>query len=114
MPAPTRVSRYRFSLLLKDGQRRPYLTEARAFRYRELPDNRPHVVEAGDDVFQLAGRYFPTLPDGDSLWWVICHFQPEPIHDPTRALTAGSVLVIPSERTVLERVLSEQRERAIQ
>ena len=113
MAAPTRMSRYRFSLQLKDASSRPYLTEARTFRYRELADNRAHVVEAGDDIFQLAGRYFPTLPDGDSLWWVIAHFQPEPIHDPTRPPAVGTVLVIPSERTVLEQVLSEQRERAI-
>lgn len=112
MAAPTRMSRYRFSLQRKDASGRAYLTEARKFGYRELVDNRTHTVEAGDDIFQLAGRYFPTLPDGDSLWWIIAHFQPEPIHDPTR-LPAGSVLIIPSERTVIEQILTEKRERAI-
>ena len=44
-----------------------------------------------------------------ALWWVIADFQPEPVHDPTRALEVGRVMFIPSERTLVEEVFSSRR-----
>jgi hypothetical protein len=45
------------------------------------------------------------------LWWVIADFQSDPIHDPTRKLKRGRVLIIPSERTLTEEIFSERRRR---
>lgn len=87
------------------------LERAEPFRFTRLPDNVQHVVGRGDTLFTLAGRYFgPIDPDrACGLWWVIADFQPDPIHDPTLKLAEGRVLVVPSVRTVIERVFDERR-----
>lgn len=113
MIAPTKISRYRFSQLVRDPEGRTHLTEPEPFRYRPLTDNFAHVVEEGDDLWTVAGQYYgATVLGGETLWWVVAHFQPEPILDPTLALVPGSTLVLPSVRTVLEEILSETRRAA--
>jgi hypothetical protein len=106
---PRRFSRFSFSAGVLDEQGRLFLTEREPFRFRSLPDNRQHVVQQGDTLFSLAGRYFAPLPRPSGLWWVIADFQPEPIHDPTLALELGRVVLIPSVRVITEEVFAETR-----
>lgn len=106
---PRRFSRFTFTSALQDDAGRLVLAEREPFRFRALPDNRQHVVGDGETVFSIAGRFFDPLPRPAGLWWVIADFQPDPIHDPTLALEPGRVLLIPSVRTVLEEIFSEQR-----
>ncbi len=106
---PRRFSRYSFSAAVLDDAGQLFLTEREPFRFRSFPDNRQHVVQQGDTVFSLAGRYFAPLPRPSGLWWVIADFQPEPIHDPTLALDLGRLLFIPSIRVITEEVFAEAR-----
>jgi len=106
---PRRFSRYSFSAAVLDDAGRLFLTEREPFRFRSFSDNRQHLVQQGDTVFSLAGRYFAPLPRPSGLWWVIADFQPEPIHDPTLALDLGRLLFIPSVRVITEEVFAEAR-----
>lgn len=106
---PRRFSRHTFTRSFLDDSDHLVLTEPEPFRFVPYDDNTLHVVSDGETVFNLAGRYFSSIPRGAGLWWVIADFQPSPIHDPTRKLRAGSLLVIPSIRTVLEEVFGERR-----
>lgn len=110
MRAPTRISRFRFSEVVEDPDGRTFLTEHEPFRYRERPDNIAHVVVDGDDLWTIAGTYYArSIVGGETLFWVVGDYQPEPVHDPTVALVPGSVVVVPSVRVVLEEILSEGR-----
>lgn len=112
-------SRHRFSTVHTDAAGRRWLSPRPRFLYRDLPDNRAHIVKQGDTLHRLAHRYFPGMGapalDGEArpalLFWVIADFQPEPIHDVTITLDLGRILVIPSVRTVQELILSESRKR---
>jgi hypothetical protein len=106
---PRRFSRYTFSAALLDDAGRLVLTDREPFRFRAFPDNRQHVVQEGETLFSLAGRYFAPLPRASGLWWVIADFQPDPVHDPTLALDPGRLVFIPSVRVVTEEVFSEAR-----
>jgi hypothetical protein len=108
MPA-LRNSRYSLSATLQDADGRLYLADPDPFRYQDLPDNRYYTVAPGDTLFKIAERSFPGTADSAWLWWAICWFQPQPIHDPTIALVPGHMLVIPSERTLKEKILSSAR-----
>lgn len=85
------------------------LSEREPFLYRDYADNIEHTVAEGESLHSLAARYFAGIPTPSELWWVIADFQPDPIHDPTLRLEIGSVLIIPSARTVLEEIFSEKR-----
>ena len=63
----------------------------------------------GDTLWALAARYYAALDRPSGLWWAIADFQPEPVFDPTLALVLGRVMIVPSVRTVLSRILSETR-----
>lgn len=91
------------------GEEELFLEERTPYSFAQLSDNRAHVVRAGDTLWSLAGRYFRGLPRPSGLWWVIADFQPQPIHDPTVELPVGSIVVIPSLRTVEEKIFSEER-----
>ena len=110
---PRRFSRHTFTegVRLDDlGEEELFLTEREPFLFRELPDNRQHIVrEGGDRLWTLAHTAFQGLPRPAGLFWVIADFQPQPIHDPTLLLIGGNVLVIPSTRTVEEEIFSELR-----
>lgn len=109
---PRKLSRYTFSSGVKDDDGVLFLTDPIPFSYQDLSDNRYHEVAEGDSLFSLAGRYFRrSFPRPAGLWWVIGHFQPEPIHDPTIRLEPGSVIIIPSDLTVEQRVFAERRRR---
>jgi len=106
------LSRYTFTQAIRDADDRLVLYGEEPYRFRDLADNRRHLVKEGDTLFGLASLFFRGFPRPAGLWWVIADFQPEPIHDPTRRLAPGRVLVIPSMRTVQDEVLSERRRRA--
>ncbi len=113
--APRRLSRYSFAYATRDLQsaadERQFLYGDQPFRYVVRSDNIEHVVALGDTLFTLAARYFKEQPRPAGLWGVIADFQSDPIHDPTRRLAVGRVLIIPSERTLVEEIFSERRRR---
>lgn len=106
---PRRFSRFTFSAAVLDDTGQLLLTEREPYRFRALADTRQHVLQQGDTLFTLAGRYFAPLPRPAGLWWIIADFQPEPIHDPTLALDLGRLLFIPSVRVITEEIFSEAR-----
>ena len=107
---PGEFSRYLFCWGVKDPVTGKIgLSEREPFLYRDLPDNRAHLVSTGDTLFNVAERAFPSFARPCGLYWVIADFQNPPITDVTIALKAGNMLVIPSERTVRELVFDERR-----
>jgi hypothetical protein len=103
----------RVSFLDVDEAGRSYLTEPERYVYRQLADNVAHVVVEGDDLWSIAGKYYAgSIVGGETLYWVIGDFQPEPVIDPTVAFEVGSAVIVPSVRTVLEEILSEKRRSA--
>lgn len=94
-----------------DTSRYVYLSDREKFRYQRFPDNIVHTIQAGDTLHRLAARMYAPLSDppefsAASLWWAIADFQPQPIHDPTIALRPGHALIIPSLRTLQDRILN--------
>jgi hypothetical protein len=110
---PRRFSRFTFSLGTFDDHERLFLTDPEPFRFRLLDDNQHHVVQQGETLFSLAGRYFAPLPRPAGLWWIIADFQPDPIVDPTLKLDVGRTLIIPAVRVVTEEILAEERRREV-
>lgn len=107
---PNRYSRHRFTTRYADPvDGKLSLSEREPYAYRELIDNRIHVVQEGDTLWTLAGQFFEGMPRASGFWWVIADFQPEPIFDPTVALEVGSMLYIPSLRTLQEQILNDRR-----
>lgn len=106
---PRARSRYALSGVLRDADGRAYVEDHVPFRFRELDDNRRHVVTDGDTLFTVAARFFAPMDDAANFWWAIADFQPDPILDPTLRLSPGTILVVPSHRTLVEEILSEKR-----
>ena len=106
---PRRFSRHMFTAGIGDEHSNSLLTSRTPFRFVVRQDNRTHTVREGDTLFHVAGMYMRPLPRPAGLWWVIADFQPEPIHDPTLTLAPGTVLFIPSVRTVTEDIFNERR-----
>lgn len=104
-----RWSRYQWCDIETDEVSRRYFTERPVFSYRDLPENRLHVVTEGQRLWQLCQLYYPNIPRNGTLFWVVADFQPEPILDPTLDLKAGTLLVIPSEATVESLVFAGAR-----
>lgn len=106
-----RDSRYQYCLELLDANGVPYLTEVEPFPYRDERDNIVHTVVEGDTLWDLAHRYFQGYRRPKGLWWVIGHFQPTPIVDPTVALVPGTKIVVPSPRLLRLAVFNPARRR---
>lgn len=102
-------SRYTFCEGREDSAGRQFLTPRVPYRYRDLPDNVRHVARQGDTWWGLAARYFAGARRPAGYWWAIADFQPVPVTDPTVALVAGQVVVVPSLRTLREEILGEKR-----
>lgn len=109
MPGPNRFSRYRFTTAQTDSDGRLFLSDRTPYRFRDLSDNRQHIVKEGDTYYNLAGRYFAAMPRGAGFWWVICDFNN--VHDPTVPPKLNTVLTIPSLRTLQEEIFNERRRR---
>ena len=110
---PRRYSRHMFVLGITDADGptpdAAMLTDREPFYYRKYDDTRQHIVQQGETLWTLAARYYADFQRPSGLWWVIADFQPEPIHDPTITLTPGTVLHIPSARTMSEAIFSASR-----
>jgi len=106
------VSRHTTSLAYYDEEGTPFLGDRSFYSYRALADNIAHLVVEGDTLQNLAYKYYGSLSSDThsaaQLWWVIADFQPEPIHDPTRPLTPGTYLVIPSLQVVQTAIINRQ------
>lgn len=110
---PRLYSRHSFVDQVDNGgsPRVVYLSDRTKFLYLDLPDNRVHTVKDGDNLRFIAAREYAALSDpprfsAASLWWAIADFQPQPIHDPTIVLTIGGQLILPSLRTVRDKILN--------
>lgn len=98
-----------FTTAQRDDAGRLMLSGREPFQFQVFADTRSHTVAAGESLFSLAARYFPSFRRPAGLWWVIADFQPTPIFDPTIELVPGEVLLIPSERVLLEHVFAADR-----
>jgi hypothetical protein len=108
---PGPLSRHRFTRGIRDSTGVLVLTPPIPFRFVVRTDTIVHEVAEGDSLFTLAGRYYTAIDPARAcgLWWVIADFQPEPIHDTTCRLAVGSIIYVPSVRTVLEEIFNEAR-----
>jgi hypothetical protein len=107
---PPRVfSRHALTSAIQDDQGRTYLSDREPYGFQNFPDNVQHVARTGDTLSSLAARYFTGFDRPDGLWWIIADFQPQPILDPTLALEEGTMIFVPSVRTVHEEIFSERR-----
>ncbi len=107
---PPRVnSRYQYTIGLTDAEGRLFLSDRVKFLFKRFDDNRSHVVRDGDTLQNLAAFYFQGFKRPAGLWWIIADFQLDPIFDPTITLEVGSVIVVPSMRTVQTQIFSERR-----
>ena len=109
---PRLHSRHTFTLATRftaDALGRRFLKPREPYRFVQRDDNRIHVVRSGDSLYSLAAKYFRGFKRLAGLWWIIADFQPQPIHDPTIVLTPGTVLHVPSRRTVEEDIFGEKR-----
>jgi hypothetical protein len=106
---PRRFSRHSFALGVQDGAERLHLTDRELFRFRKLDDNRTHTVAEGETLYSIAAAKFSNFPRPAGLFWVVADFQPIPIQDPTVMPEAGTVLIVPSERTVSDLIFNESR-----
>lgn len=102
-------SRYRYNRAYLDAAEQPYLDEREPVRYRSTPDNLYHSAQEGDTWWGLAQRYFVGHARASGLWWVICEYQPQPVVDPTLAIAAGTVVVIPPARLLRLEVFADSQ-----
>lgn len=116
---PRLHSRHTFVTQVDDGKdpKRVFLSGRSKFRYEDLPDNTIHTVKDGDSLHRLAARTYAPLSrppefSAAQFWWVIADFQPQPIHDPTIILATGSTLILPSLRTLQDKILNPAFRRA--
>lgn len=110
---PRKFSRHSFCAAIKDEDTGVFfLTDRVPYAFRNRPDNIHHVVQGGDSLWSIAGMYYDGSFDRpEGLWWVIADFQPDPVYDPTIELQGGSLIIVPSVRTVIEEIFSENRRR---
>lgn len=104
-------SRYTFSTGLVDADGALVLTVPEPYLYRPFADNIPHEVISGDTWDSIAGLYYSgAFPDPAGYAWAISDFQiGGPALDPTLAPTVGTIVIVPSVRTVREEILNELR-----
>lgn len=93
------MSRYAKARIKTDGAGVRYMAGRRRIARRDWPDNRVYTVGDGDTLWGLAHEMLGSV----QLWWIIADFNG--IHDPTQDLAAGTRLVVPSARTVVEELL---------
>jgi hypothetical protein len=110
METMSSLSRYRYDVAFQRDDVQ-MMDDREPFRYRAEADNRYHTCQDGDTWWGLAYLYFQGVQRPESLWWLLCEFQPEPVIDPTIKLTAGAVVVIPSMRLLRTKVFSDEQRR---
>jgi hypothetical protein len=104
-------SRYRNSFETVDADGALFTVDDTPFPYVNLPDNSTHEVRAGESWFDIARTVFASLPYGQHLFGVLMDFQPTPYLDPTVPPPVGTVLYVPSVRTVLAKIITPARRR---
>lgn len=110
MAIPKKDSRYQFTRGVRNRDGILYLTPREPFRYQVLPDTGIHEVQEGDNLHNIAARYYNELArlpvrSAAGLFWIIADFQPQPILDPMCSLKPGMLLYIPSVNVVVSRIL---------
>ena len=108
---PLRGSRHLFAEGRYDIDDALFVADRAPFAYRKISDSWRHLVMDGDALWSLAAKYYAEFPRPAGLWWVIGDFQQPPIVDPTIALPSGSIVWVPSCRTVRERIFDPARSR---
>lgn len=103
------LSRYRWCEIHLDEAGRRFLGPRPRFEYRELDDNSFHTIEEGQRLWHLAQIYYRGVRRAGNLWWVIADFQPEPILDATLTIEPGTIIIVPSLRTVESQVFAPDR-----
>lgn len=110
MIVPSTLSVYRFCQAYVSPDGRSYLTDIQPFLFEEFADTTEHVVVGRQRLEDVAAIHYQTYgEEAYLLAHVLAYFQPVPIIDPTVLLTPGSTLFIPSQRTIEERIFSEDR-----
>lgn len=105
-------SRYVFSNRFRFPDGEIFFEERNFLRFSERLDNRLYTIKAGDNLFNIAHRFFRTFERGAGLWWVIMDFNN--IFDPSQDLEPGRTLIIPSEDFVRGRIASRDFNTEIQ
>lgn len=114
---PGAWSRHLFTTEVRDSQGRRWLTDRERYEYRDLPDNIHHPVAEGDTWWSIAWRYYRGLEEriphfsAAEMFWVVCDFQVPVVRDPTIVPAPGTIVVLPSRRTVREEIFSPARRR---
>ncbi len=83
------------------------LTDPNPIGFIAFEDNIPHTVAEGDTLWGLADTYFPHYDRACGLWKAIADFNS--IYDPSLDLEVGTVLYVPSERTLSDTFFSNDR-----
>ena len=104
-------SRFRNCFETVDENGAMFTVDDTPYAYVDLSDNTTYEVNSGDTWWTIADKVFAPLDYSFRLWWVIMDFQPTPYLDPTVMPPVGTVLYIPSVRTVTTKVLSPERRR---
>lgn len=111
MLTPGLLSTYRFceARIDDDADGVQVMTEPVPFTFVERPDTIEHVVDEGDTWESIASTYYQGLSSYPQLWRIVAEFQPAIPPDATIPPTPGTIVFVPSERTVLEEIFSEAR-----
>ena len=104
---PTSRSRFRLCSGVVDFDGDLILTDPEPYTAANA-DDESVVMTDGDSLQRIAYRRYGFA----ELWWVVA--DRAGIYDPTISIAAGTVLTIPSSRTVNELILNESRRREFQ
>lgn len=104
-------SRFRNCFETTDENGALFTVDDTPYPYVDLADNTTYQVKDGEMWWNIADKVFAPLEYAIRLWWVIMDFQPEPYLDATVPPPVGTLLVIPSVRTVTTKILSPNRRR---
>lgn len=102
------TSRYRFCEVLQENGA-VFLGPTLVFGFVDLADTIRHRVVEGETLRGIAARYYRPKARPEQFWWAIADFQPEPIRDPFLPLDGERALLVPSLRTLEERILVQAR-----
>lgn len=86
-----------------------FLLDREPVRFQVHKDTKRIVAREGDTWYSLASEHFPSIPNGEQLFWAICDFQPVPVIDSTIDPIAGTLVYIPAEDFVIANYFGESR-----